>query len=64
MLSAISDELDLWLDKEGTIRDGYDYETEFMNMSRKVNQILMSKSLGTVTTNRNKKNSKPVLGSS
>jgi hypothetical protein len=64
ILSAISGELDLWLEKEGTICDGYDYETEFMDMSRKVNRILLSKSLGEVTTNRNKKNSKPVLDSS
>jgi hypothetical protein len=62
ILSAISEELDLWLDKEGTIKDGYEYENEFMNTAHKINQIMLSKSIGTVTSNRNKKNSRPVLG--
>jgi len=55
MLSAISEELDLWLDKEKVITDGYEYEDEFMQVSRKVNRILLSKSLGDVSSNRNKK---------
>jgi hypothetical protein len=64
MLSAISEELDLWLSKECSIKDGYEYETEFISLTRKVNQILLAKSLGTSSTNRNKKNFRPVLGSS
>ena len=28
MLSAISEELDLWLSKEKEIKDGYEYESE------------------------------------
>jgi len=63
ILHSISEELDLWLDKEHTIKDGYEYETEFMHTARKVNQILFSKSLGSISGNRNKKNSGPVLGS-
>lgn len=64
MLSAISEELDLWLDKESSIKDGYEYETEFMHTARNVNRIMLSKSLGDISGNRNKKNSIPVLGSS
>jgi hypothetical protein len=61
MLSAISEELDLWLSKTSSISDGYDYEHEFMKTAHKVNSILFSKSLGSVSSNRNKKNFIPVL---
>jgi hypothetical protein len=61
MLSAISEELDLWLAKEPTINDGYEYENEFMKTAHKINHILLSRSLGEVSCNRNKKNSIPVL---
>jgi hypothetical protein len=63
ILTAISEELDLWLDKESSLTDGYDYENEFMKTAQKVNHILLSQSLGKVSCNRNKKNSRPVLGS-
>jgi len=55
MLSAISEELDLWLDKTITITDGHEYESEFMNTAHKINHILFTKSLGEVSSNRNKK---------
>jgi hypothetical protein len=61
MLSAISEELDLWIDKESGITDGYQYESEFINTTRKINRILLSKSLGKISGNRNKKNFIPVL---
>jgi hypothetical protein len=61
ILSAISEELDLWIAKEGTIKDGYQYEEELMRTSQKINCILLSKSLRTVSCNRNKKNFIPVL---
>jgi len=61
ILSAISEELDLWLEKSESIKDGYEYETEFMNTARQVNSILLTKSLGKTSVNRNKKNSTPVL---
>jgi hypothetical protein len=63
IMSAISDELDLWLEKESSIQDGYNYEHEFMKTARQVTQILLSKSIGEASCNRNKKNSRPVLGS-
>jgi hypothetical protein len=61
ILSAISEEIDLWLDKEENIKDGYEYESEFMNTAHKVNQIMLSKSLGKISSKRNKKKSRPVL---
>jgi hypothetical protein len=63
ILSAISAELDLWLDKESGIRDGYTYESEFMKTARQVTHLMLSKSLGEVSCNRNKKNFIPVLES-
>ena len=64
IMSALSEEIDMWLDKESKITDGYEYEDEFMHTARKVNQILLTKSLGSVSSNRNKKNSGPVLARS
>ena len=55
MLSAISEELDLWLSKEKEIKDGYEYESEFMKTAHQVNRILLRKSIGTVSSNRGKK---------
>ena len=60
-LSAISDELDLWLAKESNIGNSYEYENEFLKVTRSINRILFSKSLGDISSNRNKKNSIPVL---
>jgi hypothetical protein len=42
MLSAISEELDSWLDKESSIKDGYQYEIEFINTARNANRILLT----------------------
>ena len=64
ILSAISEELDLWLEKEKTIKEGYEYETELIDSARKISGILLSKSIGTVSSNRNKKNSGRVLANS
>ena len=62
ILSAISEELDMWLSKESSITDGYEYETEFMKTARQINRILLSKSIGESCSNRNKKNSTRILG--
>ena len=63
ILSAISEELDLWLDKESEIQDGYEYESEFMKTAQQVSRVMLFKSLGKVSCNRNKKNFIPVLES-
>ena len=55
MLSAISDDLDLWLAKEINIGNSYEYESEFLKTTRSINRILFSKSLGEISVNRNKK---------
>jgi hypothetical protein len=55
IMSAISEEVDLWLDKEGSIKDGYEYEDEFMKTAHKVCQAMLSKSLEDISSNRKKK---------
>lgn len=62
ILASMSDEIDEWLDKQENINNGYEYETEFMQVAQKVNKILLEKSLGKLPGSRNKKNSTPVLG--
>lgn len=64
ILASISEELDIWLEKKDSIKDGYEYETEFMKLSQQVNRIMMQKSLGALSCNRNKKNFTPVSGKS
>jgi hypothetical protein len=62
ILSSISEELDKWLEKESTITNGYDYETEFAKTAGKVAQVMLQKSLGDLPKSRNgKKNSKLAL---
>jgi hypothetical protein len=55
-LSTISEELDIRSEKKDSIKNGYEYETEFMKLSQQMNRILLKKSLGEVSSNRNKKN--------
>jgi hypothetical protein len=47
IMKSLSEEIDLWLDKEQNITSGYEYESEFMKVARKVNKILLEKSLDT-----------------
>ena len=61
ILSALSSEVDIWLEKQSTISDGYEYETQFMKVAQKVNTILLEKSMGKLPVSRNKKNFTPVL---
>jgi hypothetical protein len=64
ILKSLSEEIDVWLDKQQTITSGYEYESEFMKVTQKLNKILLEKSLATpVGGSRNhKKKSSPVLG--
>jgi hypothetical protein len=62
MLDLIEKEIDEWINVEGSIKDGYTYETKMIEVARKVNHIIASKSMGVVSGNRNKKNFIPVLG--
>jgi hypothetical protein len=63
ILSAISTELDTWLSEQASIKDGHDYESRYMELTRKLNHTILMKTLGKQPGSRNKKNSKPVLAS-
>lgn len=62
ILSAISQELDIWLEASSKIKEGYEYEERYIAFSRKVNKLMLEKSLGELPKDRNKKNSIPVSG--
>jgi hypothetical protein len=63
LMASISEEIDLWLEKSESIKEGSEYETEFITMTQKINKLMLTKSLGNVSSNRNnKKNFRPVLG--
>jgi hypothetical protein len=63
ILEAMSAEIDQWLDRQDTIRSGYEYETEFMKVAQQLNKLLLEKSVGKVPGSRNKKkDSIPVSG--
>lgn len=56
ILSAISAELDMWLEASPKIKDGYEYEDRYIQFSRKVNKLVLERSLGSLPNDRNKKN--------
>jgi hypothetical protein len=55
ILSVISNELDIWLEKSGQIKSGYEYEESFMFHMRRINKMILEKSVGTVPKNKNLK---------
>lgn len=61
ILSALSQELDTWFEDSSQIKDGYEYEERYIQFSRKINKLMLEKSLGKQPKDRNKKNSTPVL---
>ena len=62
ILQMIATEVDQWLAIENTFSDGYRYETKFMEVAQRINYIVLTKSIGELPLDRNKKNFKPVLG--
>lgn len=62
IISAISQELDSWLESSSQIKDGYEYEDRYLQFSHKLNKLVLEKSLGNQPKDRNKKNFTPVLG--
>jgi hypothetical protein len=62
ILSAISGELDVWLSEQTSIKDGYEYESRYIEFAQKINRTILLKSLGKQPGSRNKKNFTPVLG--
>lgn len=55
ILQRISEELEQWLTKEDNLKSGYEYETEFISVSRRLNKIVLEESLGKVPKGRNGK---------
>ena len=63
IMQRLSEEIDVWLEKQQNITSGYDYETEFMKVARNINKVILEKSLGEQPTSRNaKKKITPALG--
>lgn len=54
-MQRLSEEVDQWLDKETTLTSGYEYETEFLGVSRRLNKIVLEESLGKMPRSRNGK---------
>ena len=61
LLSSIESEVQLWAEECGTISDGYDYESKFIERVRTINRILLEKSVEMKGKTRDKKNSTRVL---
>jgi hypothetical protein len=57
ILTAVEAELDIWLQAQSKIADGYEYETMYLEFAHKVNKIILQKSMGQLPGSRNKKNS-------
>lgn len=55
ILSAMSQELDGWLEEQSKITDGYEYESKYMLFAQRMNNIVLQKSMGKVPGSRNKK---------
>lgn len=64
ILSAISEELDVWLCEQANIQDGYEYEQRYIEFAQKISRTILLSSLGKQPGSRNKKNFTPVLGKS
>lgn len=62
ILQQISEELDIWFDKQEKITDGLEYENQALASSQNISRILATQSRGKLPRSRNKKNSKRVLG--
>lgn len=61
IMSAVSQEIDQWLEEESLIKDGITYEATVLKRSLNIGRVMMEKSMGEVSSNRNKKNCTPVL---
>lgn len=54
-MERLSQEVDQWLDKEAILTSGYEYESEFLSVSQRLNSIVLEESLGKVPGSRNGK---------
>ena len=55
IVELMSSEIDGWLEKKDSITSGYEYETQIVEVARKLNLILMEQSIGAIPKSRNKK---------
>ena len=62
MLEQISAELDVWIDKKDSISNGYDYESELLLVTRKVNTLILEQSIGNLPKSRNLKKTSNHIG--
>lgn len=56
LLKSIESEVNLWSVECGSITDGYDYESKFIERVRNINRILLTKSVEMKSKTRDKKN--------
>ncbi len=49
-MKTVSEELNIWLAKEPTIKDGYTYEDEVLKMTLRIGRQILSKSQGDITS--------------
>jgi len=61
LLNSIEAEVNLWAEECGTITNGYDYESRFIERVRVINRILLEKSVELKGKTRDKKKSTLVL---
>ena len=61
IFELMSSEIDGWLEKKDSITSGYEYETQLVEVARKLNLILVEQSIGAMPKSRNKKNCTPYL---
>lgn len=55
ILKAVETEIDTWLEEEGKITSGYDYEERVLAISRRFAQSLIQRSQGELPKSRNLK---------
>ena len=61
LLASIETEVQQWAEESGTISNGYDYESKFIDRVRAIKRILLEKSVEMKGKARDKKNSTRVL---
>lgn len=55
ILRLMTVEIDQWLEGQEKISDGYEYEEKFLKVAQKLNNILLTQSMGKMPGSRNEK---------
>lgn len=61
LLSSIENELSLWAAESESLKTSYEYESQFIERVRRINNILLQTSVDSLCKDRDKKKSKAVL---